>query len=164
MTNIIIPLIVLYIISYGFIKNINIYDEFIKGVEEGLKLVLSIFPTIFAMSVAVNILINSNIINYIITYIKIPLIPKELLPLAIMRPISGSSSFLILDNILKSIGPDTLTGKIASVMQGSTDTTIYILALYFSSVSIKKTKYALVVGLLTDMIAIVLSIIIVKYL
>lgn len=164
MTNIIIPLIVLYIISYGFIKNINIYDEFIKGVEEGLKLVLSIFPTIFAMSVAVNILINSNIINYIITYIKIPLIPKELLPLAIMRPISGSSSFLILDNILKNIGPDTLTGKIASVMQGSTDTTIYILALYFSSVSIKKTKYALVVGLLTDMIAIVLSIIIVKYL
>jgi len=116
------------------------------------------------MSVAVNILINSNIINYIITYIKIPLIPKELLPLAIMRPISGSSSFLILDNILKNIGPDTLTGKIASVMQGSTDTTIYILALYFSSVSIKKTKYALVVGLLTDMIAIVLSIIIVKYL
>ena len=164
MTNIIIPLIVLYIISYGFIKNINIYDEFIKGVEEGLKLVLSIFPTIFAMSVAVNILINSNIINYIITNIKIPLIPKELLPLAIMRPISGSSSFLILDNILKNIGPDTLTGKIASVMQGSTDTTIYILALYFSSVSIKKTKYALVVGLLTDMIAIVLSIIIVKYL
>ena len=164
MTNIIIPLIVLYIISYGFIKNINIYDEFIKGVEEGLKLVLSIFPTIFAMSVAVNILINSNIINYIITYIKIPLIPKELIPLAIMRPISGSSSFLILDNILKNIGPDTLTGKIASVMQGSTDTTIYILALYFSSVSIKKTKYALVVGLLTDMIAIVLSIIIVKYL
>lgn len=164
MTNIIIPLIVLYIISYGFIKNINIYDEFIKGVEEGLKLVLSIFPTIFAMSVAVNILINSNIINYIITYIKIPLIPKELIPLAIMRPISGSSSFLILDNILKNIGPDTLTGKIASVMQGSTDTTIYILALYFSSISIKKTKYALVVGLLTDMIAIVLSIIIVKYL
>ena len=164
MTNIIIPLIVLYIISYGFIKNINIYDEFIKGVEEGLKLVLSIFPTIFAMSVAVNILINSNIINYIITNIKIPLIPKELLPLAIMRPISGSSSFLILDNILKNIGPDTLTGKIASLMQGSTDTTIYILALYFSSVSIKKTKYALVVGLLTDMIAIVLSIIIVKYL
>lgn len=161
MTSIIIPSIVLFIVIYGFIKKINIYDEFLKGIKEGLELALKIFPNIFAMSISINILLKSNIINDISNLIA-PILniigyPKELLPLAIMRPISGSSALIIMDNIFKINGPDSFIGKVASVLQGSTDTTIYIISLYFSSVKIKKTRYALLVGLVADLSAIIIS-------
>lgn len=161
-SSILIPLVVLIIISYGFVKKVNIYDSFILGVKEGLSTALSIFPTIFTMILAINILLNSNIINDLSKFIS-PLlnlvnIPKEILPLAILRPISGSSSLLIMDNILSVHGPDSYLGRIASILQGSTDTTIYIVSLYFGSIGIKKTRYSLLVGLLTDMFCVIASI------
>mgnify|MGYP003294231001 CR=1 FL=1 len=88
--------------------------------------------------------------------------PREVFPLAILRPISGSSSLIVLNDILSKYGPDSFIGRVASVMQGSTDTTIYIISMYFSSIGIKKIKYSLVVGLIADVISIILSIIIVK--
>ena len=88
--------------------------------------------------------------------------PKEVFPLVILRPISGSSSLAMLSNILSKYGPDSFIGRVASVMQGSTDTTIYIISMYFSSIGIKKIKYSLVVGLLADLISVILSIIMVK--
>ena len=113
------------------------------------------------MTICINILIRSNIIKDIVKIIE-PILnylnyPTSLVPLAILRPISSSSSLVIMDNILKTHGPDSLIGRTASVLQGSTDTTIYILGLYFSSVGIKKTKYALIVGLLADLMAIIFS-------
>ena len=159
MANLFIPFIVLSIIIYGTYKKIDIYDTFIIGVKEGLDLTLKIFPTIFSMTICINILIRSNIIKDIVKIIE-PILnylnyPTSLVPLAILRPISSSSSLVIMDNILKTHGPDSLIGRTASVLQGSTDTTIYILGLYFSSVGIKKTKYALIVGLLADLMAII---------
>ncbi len=161
MANLFIPFIVLSIIIYGTYKKIDIYDTFIIGVKEGLDLTLKIFPTIFSMTICINILIRSNIIKDIVKIIE-PILnylnyPTSLVPLAILRPISSSSSLVIMDNILKTHGPDSLIGRTASVLQGSTDTTIYILGLYFSSVGIKKTKYALIVGLLADLMAIIFS-------
>ena len=168
MTNFIIPSIVFYIIGYGFYKNIDIYDTFLEGVKEGLHISLKIFPTIFAMLIAVNIFIKSNLLSNVVTildpFLNIIHFPKEILPLAIMRPISGSSSLIIMNDILKTYGPDSFLGRVASVIQGSTDTTIYILSLYFSSIGIKKTKYALPVGLLADLCGIILSIIIINLL
>ena len=167
MINFIIPGIVLYIIIYGLIKKVDIYDTFQEGVIEGLKMILKIFPTIFTMSLSINVLISSNLINDLTSHIYLLLksinINSELLTMAILRPISGSSALIILDNIL-SKGPDTFIGRVASVLQGSTDTTIYILGLYFSSIGIKKTKYALIVGLLTDLIAIIISYIVISIL
>lgn len=168
MANIIIPSIVLFIIIYGFIKKVDIYDKFLDGVKEGLSLSLDIFPTMFAFVIAINVLLNSNIINDIVKLIE-PLLniinyPKELVTLAIMRPISGSSSLIIMENILKTSGPDSFVGRVASVLQGSTDTTIYIISLYFASVDIKKIKYSLIVGLLADLLAVIISFIIVSYL
>ncbi len=168
MTSIIIPSIVLFIIIYGFIHNVNIYDEFLKGVMEGLQLSLKIFPVMFAMTISINILLKSNIINDMVYLIK-PILnvigyPKELITLGIMRPISGSSSLIIMNDILKTNGPDSFVGRVASVLQGSTDTTIYIISLYFSSVGIKKIKYSLLVGLLADLFAIVISFIVIKVL
>jgi len=163
MINYSIPIIVSTILIYGIYKNINIYDEFIKGVEEGLKISLKIFPTIFAMIIAINILLKSNIIKDL-TNILTPILeffkfPKELLTLSILRPISGSSALIVCNDILKTEGPDSFLGRVASVIQGSTDTTIYILSLYFSAIGIKKIKYSLIVGLLADLICIILAII-----
>ena len=168
MTNIIIPFIVLFIIFYGFIHDVSIYDKFLEGVREGLELALKIFPVMFTINISINMLLKSNIINDIVNFIM-PILnfinyPKELITLGIMRPISGSSSLIIMNDILKNNGPDSFVGRVASVLQGSTDTTIYIISLYFSSVGIKKIKYSLLVGLLSDLMAIIISFMVVKIL
>ena len=166
MTDMLIPIIVLSIIIHGFYKKVDLYESFINGVKEGMHMIIKIFPTIFTMMIAVQVLINSNIINDFVNMLKPFLIiikfPSELFCLAILRPISGTSSLVVMNNLLKIYGPDSYIGRVASIIQGSTDTTIYILGLYFSSVGIKKSKYALIAGLLADLSAIILSIVIVK--
>ena len=166
--NLIIPIVVITIIIYGLYQRVEIYEAFLEGVKEGLSMALKIFPTMFAMVIAIDVLVKSNIINDIVTIIESILnilhFPKELLSLSIMRPISGTSSLILMNNIFKTYGPDSYLGKIASIIQGSTDTTIYILGLYFSSIGIKKIKYSLIVGLLADLFAIIFSIIIVNLL
>lgn len=168
MTNYIIPIIVLLIIIYGFYKKVDLYSSFLNGVKEGLQMIIKIFPTIFTMMISVQVLINSNIINDITSYLEPVLnilkFPKELFTLSILRPISGTSSLIVMNDLLKIYTPDSYIGRVASVIQGSTDTTIYILGLYFSTIGIKKTKYALPVGLLADLSAIILSIIVIKLL
>lgn len=167
-SNLIIPSIVLFIIIYGLKKKINIYDEFLIGVKEGLENSIKLFPSIFAIVLAINILTKSNIINDLTFLIKPVLdffkFPKELFLLGFMRPISGSSSLVLLNDILTLCGPDSYTGRIASVIQGSTDTTIYIIGFYFSSIGVKKIKYSLIVGLLADLMAIILSVIVINLL
>lgn len=163
----VIPGIVFLIVFYGFYKKIDVYEAFISGVEEGLSMALKIFPTMFAMVVSIDILIKSNALNALITLIE-PIclrlsVPKEILPLAFIRPISGSSSLVLMSDLLKTYGPDSFIGRVASLIQGSTDTTIYIIGLYFSSIGIKKIKYSLIVGLLADLFAIILSILVVSY-
>lgn len=163
-SKIIIPLITLLVIIYALIKKVDIYEEFINGVKEGLDLSLSIFPSMFAMIVSVTVLVKSNIITDITRNINITLFPKEILPIALLRPISSSSSLMLLNSILSVHGPDSITGKIASIITGSTDTTIYIIGLYYASIKIKKIKHSLIVGLLADLACVIISIIIVKLL
>lgn len=166
--NIILPLMVLGIVMYGVYKKVDVFDVFIVGVKEGLSMSLQIFPTILAMIVSVNIFLKSNILQDITIYLQ-PIFnflnfPTEILPLAILRPISGSSSLIMLNNILSTYGVDSFIGRVASVIQGSTDTTIYILGLYFGSVGVKKIKYSLLVGLLADLSCIIISLIVVSIL
>lgn len=166
MINYIIPLIVVTIIIYGIYKKVDIFDTFIDGVKEGMKLSINLFPTIFAMIIAITLITDSNIINYICNLLK-PLFskisfPTEVLPLALLRPISGSSSLIILNDILAKYGPDSFIGRLSSVMQGSTDTTIYIISMYFASIGIKKTRYSLTVGLLADLLSVIISFIMVN--
>lgn len=168
MAGVIIPFIVLFVILYGFFKKVDLYDNFLVGVKEGLSMALKIFPTIFAMTVCINIMLKSNIINDVVNFISPVLdflkFPCELVTLSIMRPISGNSSLIIMDNLLKTYGPDSFIGRTASIIQGSSDTTIYIIGLYFSSVGIKKIKYSLVVGLLADLMAVIISVIVIRWL
>ncbi len=163
-SKIIIPLITLFVIIYGLYKKVDIYQEFLNGVKEGLQMSLEIFPSMFAMIVAVTVLVKSNIILDITKYINISFFPKEIIPIAILRPISSSSSIMILNNILSTYGPDSLIGKIASVITGSTDTTIYIIGMYYASIKVKKIKHSLIIGLLADMACVIISIIVVNLL
>ena len=163
-SNIILPLITLIVIIYALYKKVNIYEEFLEGVKEGLKISLDIFPSIFAIIISVTVLVKSNLLNDLISLININLFPKEIIPLAILRPISSSSSMMILNEILLTHGPDSLIGKISSTIAGSTDTTIYIIGLYYGSIKIKKIKQSLLIGLLADLSCVIISILIVKIL
>lgn len=165
MFNYLIPIIVIIILIYGLYKKVDIFDTFLLGVKEGLKSSINLFPTIFAMIIAINLLTNIGFILDLSNTLK-PLFnkisfPVEVLSLAILRPISGSASLSMLSEILNNYGPDSFIGRVASVMQGSTDTTIYIISLYFASIGVKKIKYSLIVGLLSDLISIILSVVIV---
>ena len=165
-STIIIPLIVLFIIIYGYKKKINIYDSFLDGAKEGLISTFNIFPSLIAMVFAINIFLKSNIINTSLSFLT-PLlnylnIPLDILPMAILRPISGSSTLVIMNNIFINYGPDSYMGRLASIIQGCTDTTFYVMSLYFGSIKILKTRYALKVGLFADLCGIIASFIIVR--
>lgn len=164
LSKIIIPLFVLGIIMYGAKKKINIYDSFLVGAKEGLIMVFHITPTIIAMVFAVNIFLDSNflegllkIITPILNAINIPL---DIIPMALLRPISGTASLAIMNDIFINFGPDSFIGRLASTLQGCTDTTIYVLALYFGSIKVTKTRYALPVGLFADLCGIIAAFVI----
>lgn len=163
LSNLIIPLFVLFIIIYSFNK-VDVYDSFTAGVKDSFSMIKSLFPTMLAMILGVNIFINSGLLDFIVSIFsglfKVINIPNEIVPVALIRPISGSASLAILNNIYQVNGPDSLIGLMGSIMQGSTDTTFYILTLYFGSVGIKKIRYALFSGLCADLIGIITSIII----
>lgn len=158
------PLFVLFIIVHGIVKKVNVYDEFVEGAKEGVQIGISIFPYLLGMILGTNILLKSGLLDFIFKIIS-PILnfvkfPKEVFPLAILRPISGNASLSMLNIILSNYGPDSFIGRVASTMQGSTDTTIYILTLYFGSIGIKKIKHALKAGLIADLAGLIASIII----
>lgn len=158
----IIPMFVIIIIMFGLIKGFDIYDLFIEGCKEGINLAIKIIPPYFAMVFAINIFNGSGVINFIIN--NLILVPKNIrlvIPMALVRPISGTASLAILNHIFSNYGPDSLVGNIASTLQGCTDTTFYVLALYFGSIKIKKTRYALIVGLMADLVGVITAIIVV---
>jgi spore maturation protein B len=163
-SKLIIPLFVLTIIIYGYKKKIMIYDSFLKGAKEGLKIVLNIFPPVIAFVFAINIFLNSQILESLFSFLTPALnrinLPINILPMALIRPISGTATLAILNDIFLKFGPDSFIGLLASTIQGCTDTTIYVLALYFGSVKITKTRYALTTGLFADFIGIIASFII----
>lgn len=165
-SNLIIPIMIMMVVLHGFYKKVSVYDTFISGAKEGVDLVISIFPYLLGMMLAINLMVGSGLLDALVKLLKplfnIFLVPAEILPVAIFRPISGNASLAILNDVLKTSGPDSFIGTLASVLQGTTDTTIYILALYFGSIGIKKIRHALWLGLLVDLIGIISAIIIVS--
>ncbi|MBS5862874.1 MAG: spore maturation protein [Firmicutes bacterium] len=161
LSKIVIPLFVFFIVFYGFIKKVNLYDSFLEGAKEGLHISVNIFPNVLAMVFAINIFLDSNFVYEILRVFEGFLmkvnIPLDILPMAILRPISGTATLAIMNDIFMSYGPDSYAGRLASVLQGCTDTTIYVLALYFGSIGVKKIRYSLVVGLIADLIGITIA-------
>ena len=164
MSNFVIPIVVLIMLLYGIYKKRNIYEDFLDGAKEGMQLIYSIIPAILAMTFAINIFLSSNVITLFLNILRpiLKSIPIEVIPMCFLRPISGTATLAILSNILSIYGPDSFVGRLASTIQGCTDTTIYVLALDFGSIKISKTRYALYVGLFADLIGIIASLIIVS--
>ena len=162
---IILSIIVIYIIIYGVIKKINIYDEFLVGAKDGLITTLKILAIIVAMIFAINILIKSNIISDMFYFLDDVLgkfsLSSDILTMCFLRSISGTSTLAIMVNIFNNYGVDSIMGSLASIIQGSSDTTLYVIALYFGSVGIVKSRYALPAGLFADLIGIITSFILV---
>lgn len=167
-SNLAMPLIILIIVIYGAIEKTNIFDNFLEGAKEGLEIVLSIFPTLIGLFVAIGALRASGVLDIIIHFLT-PLLnvihfPSELMPLAMLRPISGSSSIAIATDIMKNYGVDSNLGIIASTIMGSTETTLYTIAIYSSSVKIKKTRFVLLAALVADVVGILVSVVVCRFL
>lgn len=164
MSHFVIPIVILIIVLYGIYKKRNIYEDFLLGAKEGIQLIYSIIPALLAMTFAINIFLKSNVISLPLIILKpiIKYIPLEVIPMCLLRPISGTATLAILNNIYSLYGPDSFIGRLSSTIQGCTDTTIYVLALYFGSIKVFKTRYALYVGLFADLVGIIASIIIVS--
>lgn len=167
LSTIILPLIILIIVSTGISEKVKVYDVFIKGVKNGIKTVIKLYPTLLGIFIAIGLLRVSGVIDFIIKIIY-PIIsflniPKEIMPLAMLRPISGSASMAVATDIMKNYGVDSKIGLIVSVIMGSTETTFYTIAIYTSSVKIKNTRNVLIASLIADIIGILTSVLICKY-
>lgn len=163
-SNIAIPMIILIIVLYGIKEKNKVFDTFLDGAKEGLQITLDIFPTLVGLFVAIGALRSSGVLNIII-YILTPLLnifhfPTELMPLALLRPISGSGSIAIATDIMKNYGVDSKLGLMASTIMGSTETTIYTIAIYTSCIKVKNTRKILLAALVADIVGISVSVII----
>ncbi|ACB85220.1 spore maturation protein [Natranaerobius thermophilus] len=157
-----VPAMITITLLYGYFKKINVFDVFIEGAKEGFETSVKLIPSLVAMLSALGIFRASGGMDFILEIIEPVMdtfnIPTEVVPLALMRPISGSSTFAMTTELIHSHGPDSLVGRIASTMQGSTDTTLFVLTVYFGAVGIKKTRHAMGVGLVGDFVGFIVSV------
>lgn len=164
-SNFILFVVIITFIVAGLLKRINIYEAFIEGAKEGFKIAVKIIPYLIAILVAIGVFRTSGAMDYFIDLIKrffifidINADFVEALPTAFMKPLSGSGARGLMVEAIKTHGADSFVGRVASTIQGSTDTTFYVLAVYFGSVGIKKTRYAVTAGLIADFAGIVAAI------
>lgn len=162
----IIPLIIILIITYGTIKNVNVYECFVEGAKEGLIVCYTIFPYLLAMIFAVSVFRESGALDYFINIVrpvaKIIDLPPEVVPLVFVKPLSGSGAIGVFTEILKTYGPDSNIGRIASVIMGSTETIFYTLTVYFGAVGIKEIRHTLWAAILADLVAIIMAVLTVR--
>lgn len=157
-----IPVVIMIIVIYGVIERKKVYDLFLDGAKDGIKMVFKLIPTLIGIFVAVGALRNSGIIDLIIKVVapftNFLKIPSEIMPLALLRPISGSASIGVAVDIMQKYGTDTFIGLVTSTIMGSTETTLYTIAIYTSCVGIKKTRFVLLAALLADIAGMIASV------
>ncbi len=163
----VIMFIVVLFVAAGAIKKQNVYNDFIDGAKEGFTVAVKIIPYLIAMLVAISVFRTSGCMDYLIQAIGASVaffgLPTDFvpdLPMAFMKPLSGSGARGIMVDIIKEYGVDSFQGKLAAIMQGSTETTFYVLAVYFGSVGVKNSRYALVCGLIADLVSVIVAIIV----
>lgn len=149
-----IPVIILFFLGYGYVKKVKVYEKFVEGAKEGFNVGVKIIPYLVAMLMAIAMLRASGALDVLTNLVK-PItnligMPPEVLPMALMRPLSGSGSLGVMSELMNNFGVDSLIGFISSTMFGSTETTFYVIAVYFGAVNIYKTRYAVPAGLLAD--------------
>ncbi|KGK90637.1 Spore maturation protein B [bioreactor metagenome] len=164
--NFLIPGIIGLIVTYGVIKKVEVYNCFVEGAKDGLKICLRIFPYLLAMILAVSVLREAKILDFI-TQISNPLlkyvgIPGEILPLLLIKPLSGSGALGVFTDVLTTYGPDSFVGRVASTIMGSTETIFYTVTIYFGAVGVKKIRHTLWAAILADLTAAIMAVITVK--
>lgn len=167
-SNFAMPFMIIVIVLYGVIERKKVFDIFLDGAKEGVGVVFNIFPTLVGLFVAIGALRSSGVIDLIVSFLT-PVFdlfnfPSEILPLALIRPISGSASIAVATDIMNNFGIDTDIGFIASVIMGSTETTVYTIAVYTSSVGIKKTRFVLWAALIADFVGMITSVVVCRFL
>lgn len=163
-----IPVIIFSFLGYGYAKKVKVYEKFVEGAKEGFNVGVKIIPYLVAMLVAIAMFRSSGALD-VLTWILKPVtnligMPSEVLPMAMMRPLSGSGSLGVMTELMNTHGVDSLIGFIASTMFGSTETTFYVVAVYFGAVNIRRTRYALPAGLLADTAGLITAVLICRLL
>lgn len=157
-----LPVILIGILTFGLIKKVPLYEEFTEGAKEGFKVSVKIIPYLVAIIVGISMLRASGAVDMLAHFMSPVLnrfnVPADVLPLMIVRSLSGSGALGIFSDIANNMGPDSYATKLAAVMVGSSETTFYVLAVYFGAVGITKIRYALIVGLLADLIGIIAAV------
>lgn len=162
------PILIAIVLFYGTFKKVPTYESFVEGGKEGFGIAISIIPYLVGMLVSIGVFRASGAMDGLVHLLQPVLnfigVPPEIVPQALIRPISGNGALGMMSDILKTHGPDSFLGRLSSTIQGSTDTTFYIITVYFGAVGIRKIGYSLKVGLLADIAGAAAAIIICTYL
>jgi len=161
-----IPALILFVVIVGIVKKVKIYEVFVEGAKEGFTIGVRIIPYLVAMLVAIGIFRAGGAME-ILSSILAPVtkligMPPEALPMALVRPLSGSGALGVMSEIINSHGPDSLVGRLVSVMMGSSETTFYVLAVYFGAVGITRTRQAVPAGIIADIVSVLASVLVVR--
>lgn len=159
-----IPVIIVFLPLYAAYRKVPVYESFVDGAKDGFDTAVRIIPHLVGMMVAISVFRASGAMDLFIGWIK-PIceaigLPTEVVPLAFLRPITGAGSLAFTTDLISQFGPDSLVGRIASTIQGSTDTTLYVITVYFGAIGIRKAGYALKVGLISDAVGFIASVVI----
>lgn len=162
----VMPAFACIIVVFGLIKKVPVFDIFLKGAKEGIQILYSIAPTIIGLVFAVDLLRSSGAIDAICTFIEPAAdflgFPKEIVPMVLLRPVSGSGSTALLTSLYEDCGPDSFAGRVASVLAGSSETTFYAIAMYFGCIKVKKIRHTLFAAIIADITAAVMSVLTVR--
>lgn len=161
MSNFVIPVFIALIMIIGLAKRVDVFGEFTDGAKENLKSAFDVLPALIALMTAIGMFKASGGLELISAAIA-PLteflgFPRECIPLALIRPVSGSGALAVFESILTEVSPDSFAGRVASVVIGSTETTFYTIAVYYGITKVKKTKHAIASSLTADLTGFILS-------
>ena len=161
-SNLAVPVILFAVVILGFGKKVKVYESFIEGAKEGFTVAVKIIPYLVAILVAIGMFRASGAMDYMVRILS-PItsligMPAETLPVALMRPLSGSGSLGLVTELMNQHGPDSFIGRLAATMFGSTETTFYVIAVYFGSIGIRKTRHAVAAGLFGDVVGLLAAV------
>jgi len=159
-----IPLLAVAVVLYALYKRVDVYDAFVKGAAQGLPVLYRVLPYMAAMLICIRLLRTSGVVDALTALLTGPMkaigFPPELLPLALLRPLSGSASMALVADLFKTYGADSRIGLTAAVMMGSSETIFYTLALYFGAVGIRETRFTIPVALLSTVLSVISSVVV----
>jgi spore maturation protein B len=163
----VLPVLIAALPLYGLLRRVPVYEEFVVGAREGFQVAVRIIPFLVAILFAIGMFRASGAMDFLMEGLRYPLnwvgIPPEILPMAIVRPLTGSGSAAVLAEMTTQYGQDSLFVKMAGVIFGSTETTFYVIAVYFGAVNIRRTRHALPAGLIADIAAILIAVYLVRW-